>query len=460
VVISDGDPQPPTTSLLNQMKADGITYSGVAVFPHNPGDSQNLQRIAQLTGGRFYDVSDPQKLPQIFIKEAQTVRRALIIEETFTPTVTWSLSEVVKGLGAVPPLDGYVLTGPKEGLSQVVLTSGQGDPVLATCQSGLGRCLAFTSSIDSRWASNWLAWPGDNRFWEQAVRWTAKPAQPSDCEVMVDVQGRQVDLTVDAVDEKGAFVQFSSIDAQLIGPDMSSSALSLSQAGPGEYRARFEAPDSGSYIVNLRYRKPGADTKTFVTQTPVTVPFSPEFRDLSDNAGLLMEASSISGGRVLSSDPNAADLYTRAGLKLPQTQLPTSKPLMILWLALLLLDVAVRRVAVDWRALARRIRDVLLWRPARKSDETIDRLKVARNKVRDKLAGRGVQAAGRHYEASSDYAAPMPTADIAKPAEQPPVPKVEVPAAPVEDKSHIQQLLKAKRKAAENRKDNEKEEGK
>jgi hypothetical protein len=265
---------------------------------------------------------------------------------------------------------------------------------------------------------------------------------------------------VDAVDEKGAFVQFSSIDAQLIGPDMSSSALSLSQAGPGEYRARFEAPDSGSYIVNLRYRKTGADAKTLVTQTPVTVPFSPEFRDLSDNAGLLMEASSISGGHVMPSDPNTADLYSRAGLKLPQTQLPTSKPLMILWLALLLLDVAVRRVAVDWRALGKRIRDLFRLRAARRSDETIDRLKVARGKVHDRLTGKGAQAAGRRFEASSDYAAPMPTADIAKPAEQPPQQEKEKPAPEEEDKSHIQQLLKAKRKAQENRKDNEREEGK
>jgi uncharacterized membrane protein len=455
IVISDGDPQPPTSTLLGAMKADGITCTGVAVFPHSPGDSQSLQRIAQLTGGRFYDVRDPQKLPQIFIKEAQTVRRALIVEETFTPNLTWSLSEVVKGLPAMPSLDGYVLTGPKEGLSQVVLSSRQNDPILATCQSGLGRCLAFTSSVDSRWASQWLAWPANQRFWEQAVRWAGKPTQANDCEVMVDVQGRQVDMTVDAVDEKGAFQQFASIDAQLIAPDMSLTSLPLAQTGPGEYRARFEAPDSGSYIVNLRYRKPGADAKTLIAQTPVTVPFSPEFRDLSDNAGLLVEVSTVSGGRVLPPDPNSADLYTRAGLKLPQTQLPTSKPLMVTWLVLLLLDVAVRRVAVDWRAIGRRFRDVFRSRSARKSDATIDRLKVTRTRTHERLTSRQAEAAGRHYEAAAGSSVSMPMADISKP------PQVAEPAKPKsveplpQDKSHIQQLLKAKRKALEDRKDNE-----
>jgi len=459
IVISDGDPQPPTTALLNQMKTDGITCTGVGVFPHSPADTQSLQRIAQLTGGRFYNINDPQKLPQIFIKEAQTVRRALIIEESFTPGVTWSLSEVLKGLPpAMPSLDGYVLTGPKDGLSQIVLASAQNDPILATCQAGLGRCLAWTSSVDSRWAANWLAWPANERFWEQAVRWAAKPAQPTDCEVIVDVQGRQVDLTVDAVDEKGAYLHLSTIDAQLIGPDMSSTLVSLSQTGPGQYRGHFEVPDSGSYIVNLRYRKLGSDSKIITAQTPVTVPFSPEFRDLTDNAGLLEEVSAISGGRVLPSDPNRADLYSRAGLTLPQTQLPTSKPLMILWLALLLLDVAVRRVAIDWRAVVRRARELLLRRGARKSDETIERLKVTRSKVRDRLTSHAVQSAGRRYEASADYKAPIPETDITKPAEPEAPPKAEQALPTEEDKSHIQKLLKAKRRAHERHRDNQNQE--
>lgn len=456
IIISDGDPQPPTTQLLNQLKQAQITCTGVAVFPHSPADVQSLLRVAQSTGGRFYNVKDPQRLPQIFVKEAQVVRRSLIIEETFSPQLVYSLSEITKGLSSpLPKLDGYVLTGPKGGLNQVVLTSRQSDPILATCQSGLGRCAAFTSSVDSRWASSWLAWAGSERFWEQTVRWAAKPAQSSDCEVLVDVQGRQVNINVEAIDAKGNFMQLAHIDAQIIEPDMSTRILELAQVGPGQFQGQFQAGTSGSYVVNLRYRRLGEDTKTHFTQTPVTVPFAPEFRDLCDNTALLAEVSRITGGRVLSSDPNQADLFDYAGLKFPETQLPVTRLLMLIWLVVFLLDVAVRRIAVDFRAAARRI--VLFVRyplAERKTDKTLERLRLTRKKIHDQLTS----DAARRYEADEQYVGDLPTAQAppqTRPATEEPRKKTEPKKVEADDdQSHIQQLLRAKRKAADRRGDN------
>ncbi len=465
IVISDGDPQPPTAQLLSQCKQAGITCTGVAVFPHSPADVQSLLRVAQATGGRFYDVKDPQQLPQIFIKEAQVVRRALIIEETFSPKVTYSLGEITKGLPAVlPNLDGYVLTGPKGGLNQVVLTSHQADPILATCQSGLGRCVAFTSSVDSRWASNWLQWSGFERFWEQAVRWAAKPSQSTDCEVFADVQGRQVTINVEAVDAEGKFVQFADIEGQIIAPDVSVNALELTQVGPGQYRGRFQGSTSGSYVVNLRYRKLGENAKTQLTHTTVTIPFAPEFRDLSDNAPLLAEVSEISGGRILGSDPNQANLFDYTGLKFPETQMPLNRPLMFIWLALFLLDVAVRRVVLDVRAMARKVTALVrIGRAEGKGSQTLERLRISRQKLRDRLlahspmeSSRTADAnASRRYEADEKFEGELPSLQVqSQTRPEKPVPEKivarEIGAAAAEEApSHIQRLLKAKRKATD-----------
>jgi len=460
IVISDGDPAAPTDKLLADCKDAGITVTGVAVFPHDPRHVQSLMRVAQATGGRFYNVSDPAALPQIFIKEAQVVRRALILEESFTPVITYSLSEIVRGLSSgLPQLDGYVLTGPKGGLNQIVLTSHQADPILATCQSGLGRCAAFTSSADSRWATNWLAWGGFERFWEQTVRWAAKPAQSSDCEIFADVEGRQVTINVEAIDAEGRFIQFANIDGQVIAPDISSQALELTQIGPGQYQSRFQGAAPGSYIVNLRYRRIGEDQETHITQTTVTIPFAPEFRDLCDNAPLLAEVSQITGGNILPGDPNQANLFDYAGLKFPETQMPLTKPLMFLWLALFLLDVAMRRVVVDFRAMVRRV--VALARAARgerKVDVTLERLKLRRQKLRERLTARKADAlASKRYRASEEYKGDLP---VAKAAKQPKPeaekkPEKAAPAKAAEESSHIDRLLRAKQKAAEH-KENEK----
>ena len=464
IVISDGDPQPPTKQLLNQCRQAGITVTGVVIFPHNPNDKQSLLRVARLTGGRFYDVTNPHQLPQIFIKEAQVVRRSLIVEETFSPSLTFSLTQIIKGLNfPLPNLDGYVLTGPKGGLSQVIFSSNEGDPVLATCQSGLGRCVAFTSSVDSRWAANWLQWPGFERFWEQTVRWAARPAQSSDCEVFADVQGRDVTVNVEALDQEGDFLQLANIEGQVIAPDASAKPVELTQIGPGQYRGRFRAGGSGSYVVNLRYRRLGETAKTRLAQATVTVPFAPEFRDLSDNAPLLKEVGEISGGRILGADPNQVELFDYSGVKFPETHLPLTRKLMFIWLALFLADVAVRRIAVDFRAAARRIVTVARsLRGGRKAGQTIDRLKLARQKLREQLAARSAEStASRRYQGADKYSAEAPVARTqtkAEPEPKKPPEKVK-PAAkePQPERSHIDQLLKAKRKAAERRKTDEAE---
>ncbi len=460
IAISDGDPQPPTTQLLNQLKQAKITCTGVAIFPHSPADVQNLLRVAQLTGGRFYDVKDPQQLPQIFIKEAQVVQRTLIVEETFSPQIVYSLSEITKGLSSpLPNLDGYVLTGPKGGLNQVILTSNQAAPILATCQAGLGRCVAFTSSADSQWASSWLAWPGSERFWEQTVRWAAKPAQSSDCEVLVDVQGRQVNINVEAIDDKGNFMQFAHIDAQVIEPDMSTHLLELAQVGPGQFQSQFQAAVSGSYIINLRYKKL-AETKTHLMQTSVTVPFAPEFQDLVDNAALLAEVSAITGGRILSSDPTQTKLFDYTGLKFPENQLPMTRLLMLIWLTVFLMDVAVRRVALDLRAMARHVISFVR-RPLaeRKADKTLERLRLVRKKLREQLFSPSDESlASRRYEADEKYSGDLPKAKVLLksdiPIEKPPEKTEPQKTETDEDQSHIQQLLRSKRKATERQKDN------
>jgi uncharacterized membrane protein len=464
IIISDGDPQMPTRKLLDDYKKAGITVSGVCVWPHMDAATTSLKAIADYTGGRFYPVKDAQTLPQIFIKEAQVVRRALIVEETIKPLVTFSMNEIVRGLDAMPALDGFVLTGPKGGLAQLVMTTDKGDPLLAAGQSGLGRSVAFTSSADARWAKNWLAWGGFARFWEQAVRWAAKPSQGSDCEVFTDVQGRDVTVTVESADVEGKSVQFSQIAAQVIAPDLTTKKLALTQVGPGRYRAEFRADQGGSYLLNLRYTKAGSQSELGM-HSAVIVPYAPEFRDLADNTPLLAEAAALTGGRVVGSDPKKADLYNRSGVKFPQSELPLTQPLLLAWLAIFILDVAVRRLAVDVRpAFARLAEAARRLRPTKKADVTLDRLKTRRQEFlaqaasrRKPSAGPGPGAGARSAAVSAArFEAPADTKTDLRAAGQEAAGQRGEPAAPAaapqappppEEVTPIQQLLKAKKQA-------------
>jgi len=439
--------------LGQSMDDSEITVSTVAVGPSV--DADLLLEIAQATQGRFYRVTDPMNIPEIFVKEAQVVRRSMIVEQTFTPQIVSGFSEIIKGLSSqLPALDGYVLTGPKGGLNQIVLSSDQADPIFATCQSGMGRCVAFTSAVDSRWGSSWLGWGGFERFWEQTVRWVGKPAESSDCEVFADVQGRQVTINVEAVDAEGKFIQFASIEGQIIAPDVTTETLELTQTGPGQYRGQFQAGSSGSYLVNLRYKRLADQTRAHFTHSTVTIPFAPEFRDLSDNAPLLAEIAEISSGRTLASDPNQANLFDYTGLEFPRTEMPLLRPLMFIFLVLFLLDVAVRRVVLDFRAITRRIVSVVrLAKPQHKADPVLERLRLRRQKLKEQLStGKTAAIAAKRYKGGETFDGDLPVAKVteqAKPMSVTPSEK-QTPEKTVahEDSSHIQRLLKAKRKAA------------
>ncbi len=453
IVISDGDPVGPSRQLLDQMKEAKITCSGVGVFPHSQNDINSLIRIAQLTDGRFYQAMDPSSLPQIFVKEAQIVKRSLILEETFTPKVTYGLSETIQGLDGFPNLDGYVITAPKGGLSNVVLASAADDPILATTQAGLGRCVAFTSAADSRWASSWLQWAGHRRFWEQVIRWAAKPATARDCELVVDVRGRQVDVHVETVDAQGQFVPLVGLETQVIGPDMAVESVSLRQTGPGQYQGGFAAQGAGSYLVNMRYRRADGQGQIRQVQASVAVPYAPEFSDLTDNVALLAEVSALTGGRVLSAEPEQAGLFLRDGLHYPQTQWPLTLPLLLLWLLVFLLDVAVRRVRLDPGALWRRWQS---WQKGRaessRSDAHLTRLKETRAQVRQGRTGPGQRAAAQRFQAEGTPGETKPAPSVApapettRAADSPGEEKAASTEAE-ENETHIDQLLRAKRQA-------------
>ena len=110
IIISDGDPQSPPVSLIDQYVENNVTCTTVMVFHgNNPMHAALMERIATMTGGSFYKVDDPNELPQIFIKEARVAsladsgrslrdRRAQVGSGPMQGTVT------------APSVDGYVLT--------------------------------------------------------------------------------------------------------------------------------------------------------------------------------------------------------------------------------------------------------------------------------------------------------------------------------------------------------------
>jgi hypothetical protein len=402
IIISDGDPQACNPGLLDLCLKEKITISTVTVYTHNPGTpSPQMVEMAEKTKGHAYGpVEDhPDKLPQIFIKEATVVQRSLIHEpgEPIPLKISDASSDLIKGIPSFPPLYGMVLTSKKDNaqndikMALVAANPGQGgkinyDPVLAHWQAGLGRSVVFTGDATGRWARAWVGSPMFSKFWSQAVRMVARPPMSTDFDVQTSQSGNKGHIVVRANTKDNGFLNFMTIGGQVIGPDMEPHGVKLVQTGPGTYEGDFDAPKEGSYVIPLTYAGKNGSGPLL---GGLTVNGAAEQRDLQSNDALLQRIADQTGGRMLDPfDVENANLFTREGVTVTASPLPIWDILIPVLLALMLLDVAVRRIAWDWMAtkrlaaaMANKVRSYTQTTRAVEGAPTLDALKKVREDV-------------------------------------------------------------------------------
>ncbi len=362
IIISDGDPQKPNGKLVDQYLRAKVSVSTVSVYPHDTSDQglpPTMRDIAKTLKGRAYGPvnNNPNQLPQIFIKEATVIRRSLIFEDKKgipVKTNAASTSEMIKGMANLPDVYGFVLTSRKQNPQiELPLVAGKNaDPLLAHWQTGLGKAAVWTSDAHNKWAANLIASGGYEKFWAQVVRSVSRPPMSSDFDVQTVQNGEKGKITVEALNKDNAFLNFLSVAGTVVGPDMKPRTVRLVQTGPGTYEGEFDAGDPGSYVAVLNYH--GGKNQTGVMLSGMAVNSSPELRDLKSNDTMLHEIARKTGGRVLEPfSPESADLFTRDGLTKTASPLPIWDLVIPILLAMIIIDVAVRRIAWDWLATKR-----------------------------------------------------------------------------------------------------------
>jgi len=350
VITSDGDAMAPPRTLLNKLKAAKITCSTVAIGFGAHVTPGPMRTIANVTGGRYYMVNNPKKLPQIFIKEAKVVRRPLIreTEKGFKPRLRVAMPEVTAGVTSaeLPLLYGHILTTPRSAakeFSRVLVASDKEDPLLAVRHCELGKSVAFTSGWWTRWGRQWVNWAKFSKLWAQTVRWVMRQAGSSDFDVSARLVGHEGKIVVEALDKGASFLNGLSIAGRVLMPGAERRSIRLHQTGPGRYEGTFPASANGHYVARLNYNR--ADGKTGSITTGLSVSYSPEYRELSSNEGVLRQLAEQTGGKVLELDPERADVFRRPVQ--PSIDRRQIWPWILAWfvIPLLLLDVAGRRLA-------------------------------------------------------------------------------------------------------------------
>ena len=400
IVISDGDPAPPSQTTLQAFKDLGAKVSTVAVGTHGPAGSSVLSRIAKFTGGKYYRVVNPNALPRIFQKETMRIARPLVKEKPAMQPIVSFQHEIIKGIDAFPPFDGFVLTSKKQNsLVDVILQSPEpanedNNTLLAAWTYGAGRTAVLTTDAGHRWAAAWTEWDSYDQFFGQLIRWAMRPTgDKGNFSIATQIKDGSGKVIITALDKDDRLLNFLNIGGDVILPNMETAEVTVKQVAPGRYEGTFDATSPGSYFLAL---SPGAGLGTL--RSGLNVPYSAEYRDRETNDALIKSLASVvpkggEPGKVISVsfEPGqiaAADVDTFRSSPVKSTSSQDIWPLVLLAVGCLFLaDVFVRRVAIDfdWVApLAARLKSSITGAEIVDApDERLARCAVARRKSRE-----------------------------------------------------------------------------
>jgi uncharacterized membrane protein len=408
-------------SLAQEMGAQGITLSVVAA---GSGSAEYLKDLAESGSGQYYPAADILSVPDFFLKDTVQATGKYIVEQAFYPLPSLP-GPALRGLdpAALPALYGYNGTSPKN-TARIDLATPQGDPLLATWQYGLGRAAAWTSDLKGQWASDWIVWDGYARFAAQLVGYLLPAPQAEGLSAQASLQDGEGIIRLEAQDQDGRPWNYLEALATVVGPDLASREVPLTQIGAGRYEAKVEISEPGTYLVRLGV---SAGDQSLGQQTlGLVVPYSPEYKAGGPDMGLLAELARLTGGSALA-EPDAAFVHD-----LPTTDYAREiwRPLLLLAALLFPLDVGLRRIMLG----ASDVRKARAWVRARlprlggraaRGERVLGRLFQARERAR--MRARGRTGGGRSGAERSEVHSP--SIKSGTPAEDQPAEGLE-PAAP------------------------------
>lgn len=336
VLLSDGRSYPDDyEGLVKKMVAAKITVSSIAVGP--AADAELLANIATWGKGRSYEVQDAREVPQIFVKEAKDVPNLAFDEKALAPIVKHQGFLDGIDFAKAPALRGRTATVIKDSALEL-LSTRDGDPLLAFWPIGLGRSAVFASDVKDRWATDWVTWRGYGPFFLSVVRALERQRPPA-ISLTVDpgvVRGstRTMTISIEARDAQGQPRDFLTPRVRLESGAKPSVEVSARQTGPGHYEARAIVDAAQPFAATV------TGTDTGVTSRLVVPDPNEESRLRPPDEPRLRSIAEATGGQWM---PTAASLANTNG-----EHRTTRRPLWpgLLWAALVawMVDLLLRRV--------------------------------------------------------------------------------------------------------------------
>ncbi|HSG01890.1 MAG TPA: VWA domain-containing protein [Vicinamibacterales bacterium] len=288
VLLSDGRSYPDDyETLLRRMVDAKITVSSIAVGP--AADRELLTNIARWGRGRSYVVEDAREVPQIFVKEAKDAATPAFDEGAITPVVKAEAFLEGVDLSGVPSLRGRTATVVKDTALEL-LTTEDGDPLLAFWPIGLGRSAVFASDVKDRWASDWLGWRGYGPFFAAVLRGLERQRRSP---VVLDVVerpiqngARSIGVSLEVRDPQGNYRDLLSPVVRVQSSGGDAVDVSLRQTGPGRYEGSVSVEASNVVSLSVGMDEPGIRERLVIPDLAAEYRFRPADQELLEALAL------------------------------------------------------------------------------------------------------------------------------------------------------------------------------
>ncbi|HVY45095.1 MAG TPA: VWA domain-containing protein, partial [Minicystis sp.] len=348
ILLTDGRaPTGGIRDLVSSMIAESITVTTVGLG--NDVDESLLKMVADVGGGRYHAVQDPNNLPRIFTKETEMIARAAAVEEWF-PVTQVGDAQFLKGIDVrtAPNLHGFVKTQMKPSPAQELLESDTGEPILARWRVGLGWALAWTSDVKSQWAVEWLRWPGFEKFWGQLVHEHMRQKHRRELDMKSDIENGTLHASVDAFGADDRFENNLVSKLTITGPEPGGDkkVVDMRQTAPGRYEVSLPLDKYGSFLLQAEHmheEQDGTLKPVAVSFGHVSNPYPREYASFEPDLATMEKAALATGGLL---DPkDTAAVFDANGEKVTYHEELWPK-FIYAALAVFLLDLLMRRVRI------------------------------------------------------------------------------------------------------------------
>ena len=293
-----------------------------------------LEKIATVAKGKSYILNEPAGLEQVLLKDVQEHTGTTAVEKPIKAEVKHPSDLLDKvDMEHAPELSGYVRFETRPTADEILTV--ETDPLLARWQYGLGRAAVFSSDAKSRWAANWLTWPGFDRLWTNIFRDLLPHGNESEAVARYDSANQEIVVDYHLSDR--APESASPPDLYVMGPGDFRHPLDVARVSAGVYRGRLRI----GALEGLFRVRPLNESRSFPEVGLYRQ--ESELSDYGSNEGLLKSIAQSTGGRF---NPSVGQLFDSGGKYIDST-VRLWPGLLAIALLLNLIELALRK----WRGI-------------------------------------------------------------------------------------------------------------